>query len=209
MARFITAFAEKVERELSHDERRALSVAYKFVVGIRRASWRVLSSIEKKESTKGNHDNTRRITQYRLEIESELNSHCQTVLSLLTQLLPRSQDPEATVLYYKMRGDYNRYMCEWSQEGRWKVEAKSAYEEGVRFSRQSLPPPHPIRLGLLLNYAVFEFEVCNNPEKACHIAKRAKDEVRDSEVTKEAERILLMLGDNVNMWSRVGEEEGE
>ena len=40
--------------ELSVDERNLLSVAYKNVVGTRRASWRIISSIEQKEESKGN-----------------------------------------------------------------------------------------------------------------------------------------------------------
>jgi 14-3-3 protein epsilon len=39
-------------QELSVEERNLLSVAYKNVVGARRASWRVLSSIESKEKEK-------------------------------------------------------------------------------------------------------------------------------------------------------------
>jgi len=44
--------------ELSNEERNLLSVAYKNVVGARRSSWRVISSIEQKnrgQRTKANH----------------------------------------------------------------------------------------------------------------------------------------------------------
>jgi 14-3-3 protein epsilon len=37
------------DTQLSVEERNLLSVAYKNVVGARRASWRILDSIEKKE----------------------------------------------------------------------------------------------------------------------------------------------------------------
>ena len=42
----------KDSAKLSQDERNLLSVAYKNSVGIRRASWRVLSSIEQREEQK-------------------------------------------------------------------------------------------------------------------------------------------------------------
>ena len=44
----------ELQLQLTVEERNLLSVAYKNVVGARRASWRVLSSIETKE--KGNGD---------------------------------------------------------------------------------------------------------------------------------------------------------
>lgn len=43
----------ELQVQLSVEERNLLSVAYKNVVGARRASWRVLSSIETKEKEKG------------------------------------------------------------------------------------------------------------------------------------------------------------
>jgi 14-3-3 protein epsilon len=43
------------ETEMTLDERNILSVAFKNVVGTRRAAWRVLSSIQKKENNKGKH----------------------------------------------------------------------------------------------------------------------------------------------------------
>ena len=58
MVQNVKALAE-LNTQLNVEERNLLSVAYKNVVGARRASWRVLSSIEAKEKEKGDNDKVR------------------------------------------------------------------------------------------------------------------------------------------------------
>lgn len=64
--------------ELSNEDRNLLSVAYKNVVGARRSSWRVISSIEQK--TEGNDKKQQMAREYREKIESELQEICHDVL---------------------------------------------------------------------------------------------------------------------------------
>lgn len=80
-----------------------LSVAYKNVIGARRASWRIVSSIEQKEESKGHETQVAKIKEYRKKIESELYQVCNDILGLLNEfLIPRASDSEAKVFYYKM-----------------------------------------------------------------------------------------------------------
>lgn len=109
---FICSFAEMVEAmkkvakldvELTVEERNLVSVGYKNVIGARRASWRILSSIEQKEEAKGNEHNVRRIKEYRQRAEDELSKICYDILSVIdNHLLPSSSTGESTVFYYKM-----------------------------------------------------------------------------------------------------------
>lgn len=69
--------------ELNNEERNLLSVAYKNVVGARRSSWRVVSSMEQKsDGTK-----TALAKEYREKIEKELNDICKEVLVRAKRLL--------------------------------------------------------------------------------------------------------------------------
>jgi len=43
-------------------------------------------------------------------------------------------------------------------------------------AQTELPPTHPIRLGLALNFSVFYYEILNAPDQACHLAKQAFDD---------------------------------
>ena len=64
--------------ELSNEERNLLSVAYKNVVGARRSSWRVISSIEQK--TEGSEKKQAMAKEYREKVEKELRDICYDVL---------------------------------------------------------------------------------------------------------------------------------
>uniref|UniRef100_A0A3Q2EJP2 Tyrosine 3-monooxygenase/tryptophan 5-monooxygenase activation protein zeta n=1 Tax=Cyprinodon variegatus TaxID=28743 RepID=A0A3Q2EJP2_CYPVA len=77
MAEAMKAVTEEGE-ELTNEERNLLSVAYKNVVGARRSSWRVVSSIEQKaDSSEGKQA---RVKEYREKIEKELKDICNDVL---------------------------------------------------------------------------------------------------------------------------------
>merc|ERR1712167_69900 len=94
-------------------ERNLLSVAYKNVVGARRASWRVLHSIEE-QSTGEVMAKKPLVSAYLKKVEDELEAICDDVLALLdgTLCVAPSISDEAQVFYLKMKGDYLRYLAE-------------------------------------------------------------------------------------------------
>lgn len=94
----------KLDLELTVEERNLLSVAYKNVIGARRASWRIISSIEQKEESKGIDDKLEMIRQYRSQVEKELRDICSDILGVLDKhLIPAASTGESKVFYYKMK----------------------------------------------------------------------------------------------------------
>ena len=111
MVEYMTSIA-KMDVGLTQEERNLLSVAFKNVIGARRASWRIVSSIE--ESRKDTEESAL-ATDYRKKIETELQRICNEILDLLEKhLIPSStvegdsasasnnEQKEAHVFYYKM-----------------------------------------------------------------------------------------------------------
>lgn len=92
------------KKSLSVEERNLLSVAYKNVIGSRRSSWRILSSLEQKEN---DGDKKREaIADYRKKVEEEMEKIVKEVMDLLDKLIEgegdRSDNTESIVFYYKM-----------------------------------------------------------------------------------------------------------
>lgn len=193
--------------ELTVEERNLLSVAYKNVIGSRRASWRVVSSIE----SKGEADKLSQIADYKRTIEIELEGICEDILLIIKDdLIPNSSSDEAKVFYYKMKGDYHRYLAEFQGSDSRKESASNAleaYKNASEIANTSLPPTHPIRLGLALNFSVFYYEIFNSPDKACHLAKQAFDDAiaeldtLSEESYKDSTLIMQLLRDNLTLWT--------
>ena len=197
--------------ELSVEERNLLSVAYKNVIGARRASWRIVSSIEQKEEKKGNESHIKAIVEYRQKLEEELSNVCTDILQLLdTNLIPSAGSSESRVFYYKMKGDYHRYLAEFATgEKRTQASDNSlqAYKAASEIAERDLPPTHPIRLGLALNFSVFYYEIAGSPDSACRLAKKAFDDAiadLDSlpeDSYKDSTLIMQLLRDNLTLWT--------
>lgn len=196
---------------LTVEERNLLSVAYKNVIGARRASWSILSSVEQKEQSKGSEDKLNMIRDYRKTVEQELKDICEDILDVLEKyLIPFANPGESKVFYYKMKGDYHRYLAEFTTGNDRKEAAENslvAYKAASDIAMTELPSTHPIRLGLALNFSVFYYEILNSPDRACRLAKQAFDEAiaeldtLSEESYKDSTLIMQLLRDNLTLWT--------
>jgi len=219
MVEYMEKVAKTVDvEELTIEERNLLSVAYKNVIGARRASWRIVSSIEQKEESRKNEEHVAQIKEYRGKIEAELSNICDGILKLLdSHLVPSSTAAESKVFYLKMKGDYHRYLAEFKTGVERKESADStmvAYKAAQDIALAELAPTHPIRLGLALNFSVFYYEILNSPDRACNLAKQAFDEAISEldtlgeESYKDSTLIMQLLRDNLTLWTSDLTEDG-
>lgn len=208
-----------MDLELTVEERNLLSVAYKNVIGARRASWRIITSIEQKEENKGAEDKLEMIKNYRGQVEKELRDICSDILDVLEKhLIPSAVSGESKVFYYKMKGDYHRYLAEFATGTDRKDAAENslfAYKTASDVAMTDLPPTHPIRLGLALNFSVFYYEILNSPDRACRLAKAAFDDAiaeldtLSEESYKDSTLIMQLLRDNLTLWTSDMQADGE
>ncbi|EOD27649.1 14-3-3 protein [Emiliania huxleyi CCMP1516] len=214
MVEYMKKVATAASDDLSLEERNLLSVAYKNVVGARRASLRIINSIEAKEAEKGS-EKAPLIKTYRVKVEGELQSICTDILKLLDgTLIDRAKDKregasEASVFYLKMKADYYRYLAEFATPAS-KLEPANKAGEGYKAASTTWinrAPTPPIRFGLALNYSVFRYEGQTLTEPACDLAKRAFDEAiaeldtLDEESYKDSTLIMQLLRDNLTLWT--------
>jgi len=208
----------KIGDELSVEERNLLSVAYKNAVGSRRAAWRIISSVEQKENSKGNTENAKWAKEYCGKVEKELQTICDTILGILdSNLIGKAATGEAKVFYQKMKADYYRYIAEFTDgdaKSQAAENARKAYADAATVAEKDLAVTHPIRLGLALNYSVFMYEVLANPDEACKMARSAfEDAIAEldnvaEDTYKDSTLIMQLLRDNLTLWTSDQEEGG-
>lgn len=206
----------KKNKPLDLEQRNMLSVAYKNAVGKRRTAWRAIDSNASSETDTELRD------QYKTLIEAELQVKCERVVKLtkdyLTKTLssdPNKEETEVQVFYAKMCGDYYRYECEITKGQKLettKTNAKNEYDAALKMSRAGLEPTHPTHLGLALNASVFYYEILEEKQEACTLAKDAFDSAIQkldslSDATyKDSTLIMQLLRDNLTLWNNNEED---
>merc|ERR1712066_721430 len=141
----------------------------------------------------------------------ELQEICGTILGVLDgNLIGTASSAEAKVFYQKMMADYYRYIAEF-RDGDAKTaaaeNARKAYADAAAVAEKDLAVTHPIRLGLALNFSVFQYEVLNEPEEACKMARTAfEDAIAEldnvpEDSYKDSTLIMQLLRDILTLWT--------
>jgi len=209
----------KLYLPFSTEERCLFSVAYSNIIGSKRASWKILWSIQDKERKQGGRRAEDRVVERHIEVvQGEIRQTCEEVIGLLDSLLiPNEPSFEGRTFFWKMKGDYNRYWAEFARGEERETVAQNALNayNAAQAAANNLPATHPIRLGLGLNFSVFYYEILNMPERACQLSKDTfdtaianLDNLTEAEY-KDSTLIMQLMRDGFTLWTSdiVDEEE--
>jgi len=190
--------------DVNPDERNLLSVAFKNLISSKRAACRTISAIE--QNPKYSKFNGA-LLHYKGQIEHQLQADCQKIIDMInSRVLSTNCTDEARAFFVKMVGDYYRYIAENAKDALLedvKNKARAAYEEANAIE---LPACNPIKLGLALNFSVFNYEVLKDHAKACELADSALqsaldkiDELEEDDF-RDAKSIIELLKENLTLW---------
>ena len=218
MVQSINKYVE-LDPKLTKEERNLLSAGYKNIISDKRSSWRLLNNLERKEEEKKNTLQSANVKEIKDKIEKELNAICAEIQSVIDKyLIPNATDAENKVFYLKLKADYYRYKCEFSNGKDFDeacANAEKVYKEAYELSNKDMPITNSTRLGLDLNFSVFYYEIKGLKEEACNVAKNAFDEAMKSLDDLEKSRakdtllIIQLLKENLILWTNEmnGEDE--
>jgi len=215
MVSAINKFIE-IDPKLTKNERNILSAGYKNILLEKRASWRLLNTMEKKE-TKKKSAQVPSIQEIKNHIEAETKKIIGDLHILIDQyLIPNAEDPESKVFYLRLKGDHFRYLAEMTKDKEYEKnieKAEKEYKEAFQIAEQNLTYINNERVGLILNIAVFYYEVKGDKKQACDVAKKGFEEAMkcldDLEKLKCKDALLLiqLLKENLVFWSNEMNEE--
>ena len=201
--------------EITAQHRNYFSVAHKNLISSLRSSWRVLFH-ERQKLDETDQDDIDLTAEILTAVEQELFEICDDVLDTIQKYaIPKLESTkiEHNVFFLKMKGDYYRYKAEVLQGEMKRKMADSAKENYVsaREIADVLSATNPVRLGLYLNYSVFNYEILCNTETACKMARTAFEAAiadldnLSEEHYKESTLIMQLLRDNLTLWSSKNE----
>jgi len=195
------------KEDLTAEERNLFSNSYKHIIASLRASCNKINEVYETEQKKDSK-HLDLIKKLKENIEAELKDACEKVLSILDkQLIPRASNPDSKTLYYKLKGDYNRYLAMFFKDKSFSENALVAYKQATENS-ESLSCISLIKIELALGYSVFYNDILKNTEEAINIASEALNEgidklqkIDDTDM-KDVTSALQILKDNVDHWTK-------
>lgn len=183
---------------------------YKMAIRPIRNSLRMFSEYDGSDVAGMNAAKLELVRKYEEQSRKDLNGLCDEAISLtMSLLLPHAVDSRARVFFLKSLGDYYRYIIEF-EKGEAHAEAVAAagkhYRNAIEISDSELLKSDPMRLGAILNYAIFLFEHVKNTSEAVDMLQMARKDAEidlpklSSDDQKESLDIIQAMMTNLIVW---------
>ena len=212
MVYYLQEVVKNKNEDFTTEERNLLSVGFKNQIGSKRTAIRTISAIEQNPKYQKFNDG---LSTYKKKIEGELYDQCISIVKIVRdQCMKVAATDETQAFFYKMIGDYYRYVAECAHADKIETVKNGALEnyQLAQSKCQSLNACNPIRLGLALNFSVFHYEVMNNHKQACNLGEQALSDALekiddvDEETFRDAKSIIELLKENLSLWKEEEEQ---
>ena len=199
---------------INEEEKNLFLNSLKYLINFRRESWRTINALESKE-IKNQANLLPRVTELKKSLEEEIRQLVYKGIEIIdNKLLKENISDELKVIYCKIKGDYIRYVIEFTpkdkeEERNILIEnADKNYKIGLNIC-ESLNNLSTAKVGLILNYSVFLYEIVRDYKNAYILAndtyqkttKILNDENQNISSSKELNKILNLLKENIGIWA--------
>ena len=216
--KYMEEIAKSKKNDLSIEEINLLTISFNNQITKKLNQIKILNKvIAKDELTNSKYLKTD--TNIRDIIQRDINDICNKMINLCDNyLLNKTEKNETKILYLKLRGQYYRYLSDVLENEQQKDANKNAinsFNEAFELI-DNLSVTNPIRLGFILNYAIFQYEFLNDIDTAIKITKEnfeiginQLEKVNDNNEYQNASSILMLLKQNIDMWNNEKEKESQ
>jgi 14-3-3 protein epsilon len=142
---------------------------------------------------------------------TELHGVCTALIQQIeSALLPEAGSAIHRAFYKRVIGDYYRYIAETadsSEMAGWASKADAAYRAGLAFALKDVQHSHPLYLGIAVNFAVCQSELCGNRQAAVTFSEEVFNEAiktidgLDAPLHAEAVQAIQVLRENITKWT--------
>lgn len=216
--KYMEEIAKSKKNDLSIEEINLLTISFNNQITKKLNQIKILNKvIAKDELTNSKYLKTD--TNIRDIIQRDINDICNKMINLCDNyLLNKTEKNETKILYLKLRGQYYRYLSDVLENEQQKDANKNAinsFNEAFELI-DNLSVTNPIRLGFILNYAIFQYEFLNDIDTAIKITKEnfeiginQLEKVNDNNEYQNASSIFMLLKQNIDMWNNEKEKESQ
>ncbi|KAH0789346.1 14-3-3 protein [Histomonas meleagridis] len=194
-----------VHGQLTPEDEATVSVVTKGRIDQLRRASRIICVVEEREENKGKVNRVIALRGFKSKIEEELAGLLNQYITLIdNSFLVHPTSEPSRILFLKMKADYCRYLAEIHRMQVQQV--RNAYTQAYDAARAALPPAHPLRTGIALNFSVFHYEISGNKTLARELATTAYEEALVAakslppDEKEDAMEVINLISSNLNNW---------